>query len=99
MKVTMYQANDNSLHKSQKERDARNAELRLAPLAEAFVNNLPLDQISKIEGHPAIALEDLPTFIVKNADALRKTLNEALIVRRKKAAKKQAATPALAPSA
>lgn len=98
-KVTMHKANDGSLHNTAKECEARNTTLRLAPTVEAFVTEIPDEIFSgDSEGCDLLYRSDLSRFIIDNADALRKILNDALIVRRKKAIKK-ATAPALAVAA
>lgn len=94
-KVTMHKANDGSLHNTAKECEAQNTKLRLAPAVDAYVNSLGATTTPGLKqdsnGGYSIAIEDLPKFLVEQADPLRKILNEALIVRRKRQAKKVAA--------
>lgn len=78
MKVTMYKANDGSLHETQKACDAKNVELRTAPLVEDFVNGLKDEDLACIDGAYVIPLAELPGFIVAHADALRTLLNKAV---------------------
>jgi hypothetical protein len=83
MKVTMYKANDGSLHETQKACDAKNVELRTAPLVEEFVNSLGTSAFIDASNDPITSgiyldLADLPAFIVKHADALRTLLNKAV---------------------
>ena len=81
MKITMYQANDGSLHKTQALCDAKNVELRTAPLVEEFVNSLTDQSVGLTpndENIMAVYLADLPAFLVAHADALRTLLNKAI---------------------
>jgi hypothetical protein len=85
MKVTMYKANDGSLHETQKACDAKNVELRTTPLVEEFVNGIDpnaaffLDASNDpITSGIFLDLADLPAFIVRHADALRTLLNKAV---------------------
>lgn len=95
MKVTMYKATDGTLVATQKERDALNAKLRLKPAAEAFVSGLPDGVFATDERDNAVIyVDDLALFIVNHADALRKLLNEAQVVRRPRKAKAKSAPQA-----
>lgn len=98
-KVTKHQAKDGSLHNTARECETHDRKLRIAPAMEKFVNSLPADApgLGNVEGHPAIALEDLPKFLSEHAEQLRDAINNALVVRRPRKAKK-VATPA-APAA
>lgn len=80
MKVTMYKANDGSLHETQKACDAKNVELRTAPLVEDFVNSLNAMStgVTVDTDRSYVDLADLPGFIVAHADALRTLLNKAV---------------------
>lgn len=100
-KVTMYEAKDGSLHKTPLACDAKNIELRLAPAIEAFVDALPgtAPGLTSLEAHGGgfhIELADLPTFLLAHSEALRKVLNDALIV--KKPRKAKAASKPVAPA-
>lgn len=92
-KVIMYKANDGSLHATSKEKDARNLQLRTEPAAEAFAASIYNDGAG-----PAVlgVREDLAEFIVTHADALRKLLNDALVVRRPRKARADKGTKAAA---
>lgn len=96
-KVIMYQAADGSLHKTLKEKEAKNVELRLKPAADAFVAGLDAtDFNSDDRDQPCLYRDNVAEFIVKNADGLRKLLNDVLVVRRPRKVKKAAAQPAAA---
>jgi hypothetical protein len=79
-KVIMYKANDGSLHETQKACDAKNIELRTAPLVEEFVNSLTAGSVGVTadSGHVYIDLANLPDFLVAHADVLRALLNRAV---------------------
>jgi hypothetical protein len=94
-KVTMYQATDGSLHKTLKDKEAHNIKLRLKPAAEEFVSALTLDHFRRDDnGNHVVYADNLSDFIVNNADALRKILNDVLVVRRSRKAKKPATSQA-----
>jgi hypothetical protein len=97
----MHQAKDGSLHKTAALCAEKNIQLRLAPAIDAFVEKLTAEQVGSVEGHPAIALEELPAFLIAHSTSLRKLLNDALIERkpRKKDATPKTNTPAPTPKA
>jgi|GEM_PF-3142505 len=95
MKVTMYKAQDGSIHAKKADMEAHNLTLRLKPAADKFVAALDYSQFYKDDrGNNVIYPEDdLADFIVRNADGLRRLLNDVLVVRRprKKATAKESA--------
>lgn len=73
-KVTMYQANDGTTYAKAADAEARNNELRLAPLVEKFVNGLAENSTGvsiTSDDHYVVLLQNLPTFLTAHADALR----------------------------
>lgn len=101
-KVTMYEAKDGSLHKTPSACDAKNVELRLAPAIEKFVDSLTATTpglTTSDEGSFHIHITDLPSFLLGQSEALRKVLNDALVVKKpRKGAAKPTPAPTPAPT-
>jgi hypothetical protein len=97
-KVILYQAKDGSNHATPKLCAEHDRKLLLAPAVEAFVAGLDDASFAKDDRDNDVIYSDgLASFIVANADALRKVLTEPLITRRprkNKAAKADVPTPA-----
>jgi len=84
-KVVKHEAKDGSLHNTARACEAHDRKLRIAPAMEKFVNGLAVDAPglgTDSEGHPAIALEDLPKFLAEHAEQLRDAIIGALVLRR-----------------
>ena len=93
-KVIMFEAKDGSIHKTQKECEAVNLSLRLLPAARTFAHGVRADHVGVTtdeNSYVVIQQCDLASFIVANADNLRKLLNDALIVKRPRKTKPVAA--------
>ncbi|MPQ56374.1 hypothetical protein [Duganella sp. FT27W] len=105
-KVTMYEAKDGSLHKTPSACDAKNVELRLAPAIEKFVDGLAPNAPGMTNTTESttiqpfcIELGNLPQFLLGQSEALRKVLNDALVVKKpRKGAAKPASAPTPAPT-
>jgi hypothetical protein len=96
-KVTMHQALDGSLHQTAKECEAHDARVRMEPEVLKFATGLaaPTNGFSfpapDGQTHVTVQPIDMASFLVENADTLRKIFNDAQIVRRAKRGSQAAA--------
>lgn len=91
MKVVLHKSTDGVLHESAKLCAAHNVELRVkTALAGVSLNCDSLEDSDR--GSRVLYSEDIDKFIAANHVALRKLLNDALIVKRPRKARKSAAS-------
>lgn len=101
MKVVLHKSTDGVLHESAKACAKREVELRVLPAAQALVDRTVgqfdtlVDVGEVLFARPVDDTGDcVASWIASNADALRKLLNEALIAKRPRKAKKLPVVPA-----
>lgn len=97
-KVTMHKSSDGVLHETQTACAKHEVKLRIIPQVTKLVSavtGFPCDGgtfSADDRGQACLYPEDVPAFIVANADMLRKILNESLTSKRPRKAKKEQVT-------
>lgn len=83
-KVTMHKASDGSLHEKAKDCEAINVRLRMIPALNALASGQVCGGAIHVneDEHLVVYLTDIPVYLADHADAIRKILNEALVVRK-----------------
>lgn len=100
MKVVLHKSTDGVLHESAKLCAAHNVELRVSPAVEKLVEEtakFPCEGgvfDTDEHGTPCLYVKDVSKWVAANHVALRKLLNDALIVKRPRKAKKPPVVPA-----
>ena len=89
-KITMHKSSDGVLHETAKACNKHEVAQRVLKASESYADFIvPYDDF---DDRTTVQVESLPLFIAQNADALRKILNDALIVKRPRKAKKEEVT-------
>jgi hypothetical protein len=87
-KVILHRSSDGTLHETQTACAKHEVKLRIAPQVEKLVSEVPKFVCdggtfeADDRGNACLFEENIPAFVVANADALRKILNDALVAKR-----------------
>lgn len=85
MKVTLFKTADGTLHETKAAFVKARAILQMRPEVDAVIAAVPDSRFSDHgDGEPALGRGGLSEFILDNADALRKILNNGTVVKRAK---------------